>query len=250
MPLFLFHRKFDLPASDEFVVQVPVYPWCEMLLETLKKAQKGGDVREALKRHALESIALSDSNDNAWFKAVDHLILGVVKASVRIRVLSAKDSPKKKRDSLRKEAEALIVKWQAFGRKVNQVRPGIERISGDPQTLLSGFPREWAGLKEIEEKVLEAGNAEFPDKALLEIEILLEDLWEKAPLYSLESRRSILQMKIAVKAVHRLFEGKSVSQVEEYLRSEGRKLRQVGGDFKVDRFGPRVRKVFDRLSQS
>ncbi|MDP6959143.1 MAG: hypothetical protein QF645_10080, partial [Planctomycetota bacterium] len=65
---------------------------------------------------------------------------------------------------------------------------------------------------------------------------------------SWESRVEIIRGQIAVAALLGFLHGDSTGEIVQKLQKNlGIELKELGGSFEVDHFGPKVQRVFDRL---
>lgn len=64
---------------------------------------------------------------------------------------------------------------------------------------------------------------------------------------AIESRQKLYTLLVAARAIRLFLEGKSDADVLGSLREDLQQLQRAGGAVDPDRFGPRVRKVYDAL---
>lgn len=104
-------------------------------------------------------------------------------------------------------------------------------------------------MASIVARLLKSLEEDDPDLALADVEFHLkryESKWDELPK---ETRRVVVTYRVVAAALRLFLKDKSVEQVADELKPWRGKLKDVGGPFDEESFGPKVREVLKRLSK-
>ncbi len=236
--------------------QDPTLQWIRKHVKTLRSIQaKQAKVDEILAAaaEALKLDAPDTDTDNPWFKAMASLAYEMCESSIRNNTRDSLSAPKAERASLQGAADQLHGLWKSFAEKLDKkvlaLHPDVETWSGKLGELVKSFPVELTNLDGFD---IDGAFKIDPVPALSKIETDLVDLESnlglKGPV-AIESRKELYTKLITAGALRRLIQGDSEDKVaaEFRLSGWGRKLRDVGGPTNAEKYGPRVKYVFDRV---
>jgi hypothetical protein len=243
-----FETTFALPDAREIVAPHPGYDWARAHLETLRAARQDKAAVAALLAMAEGAARLEEDGENPWFKLAEGLAFQTLLRDAEKRMTECADAPRARRDALLSEIQTLIGSWTAFlGRLDPAFRTRTESLERHSQTLAAVLERKPRDLAELESEDLRSCFEGFPvaDRLLAAEQKFLAREGEAG--LTRESRQRLLTLIVAARALRLLGEGKSEDQVRLALRPELEKLSRVGGAVEPDRFGPRLRKVYDSL---
>lgn len=98
-------------------------------------------------------------------------------------------------------------------------------------------------------RLMKSLEEDDPDLALADVEAYLkryESKWDEIPK---ETRRVIVTYRVVAAALRGFLKDRSIDQVTDDLKSWRGKLKDVGGPFDEESFGPKVQEVLRRLSK-
>jgi hypothetical protein len=248
-----FDRDFSLPDRAALVETglLPEYLWALSARPVLGDLRQKKDALEALLQIAVQAVPLA-AKEYDWFGGPEGLAYEVVRARMAERADDAKGATAGRRKELRAEAEALEARWKKFEADARQAAAGQKKVldllpSRSFAALLERFPVDVSVGPETLQALLKTAEAPDPDRALSDVLARLDQLgagWEKL---SVESRRELLQYRIAARALRGLLTGGTPDRVAADLRLEGADYKAAGGTADEARFGPKVQKVFQLL---
>jgi len=243
-----FDVAFALPEAREIVVPHPAYDWARSHLETLRGAGAGKSALAPLLAMAEDAARLEEGAENPWFKLAEGLAFQWAQRDLDQRIRESLEAPRARRDVLLGEATAAMTAWTAFvGRLDPAFRKRSDALDGHTRTLTGLLDRKPRDLSEVELEDLRSCFEAFPvEDRLLAMEEKL-GAWETQGGLTRESRQKLGTLLVASRSFRMFLAGKTEDQVRQALRGDLEKLSKVGGASDPDRFGPRIRKIFDPL---
>ena len=243
-----FETAFALPDVREIVAPHPSYDWARAHLDTLRAARADKATVQALLAMAEAAARLEEDSENPWFKLAEGLAHQTILRDLEKRVAECAEAPRARRDAVLTDVQTAMGLWTAFlGRLDPAFRkrtPSLDVHGHALTTALGRMPRD---LPEVESEDLRSCFEGFPvaDRLLAAEQKFVAR--ESEGGLTRESRQKLLTLIVAARALRLLGEGKTEDQVCQALRNELEKLSRVGGAVEPDRFGPRLRKVYDSL---
>jgi hypothetical protein len=239
---------FELPPPAEIAGVHPVYEWARKATEVFLDVAAGRKPGAALLSVANEASGLEEASGNLWLKICATLAFQDLLGDVERRVAECADAPKARRDLLVSEIQSRVRTWTDFADGLHPaVRKSAPWIDADAALLaapLGRLPRELAGL---DREDLRGCFERFPVEP--ELQAFEERLRRTAADGRLarESRQKLYTLLVAARSTRLFLEGKAEAEVSQAIREDLENLGRVGGPVDPDRFGPRVRKLYDSL---
>ena len=164
------------------------------------------------------------------------------------RISEIADAPKARRDLLAGEVRDRLALWTGF---VDRVGPDVRKRAGwideHSKTLRVLAERQPRERVDLDREDLRGCFERFPvEPELLAFEARLRKIESDGGL-TLESRQKLYSLLVAARSSRLFLEGKSDVEVSRALRDDLEHLGRVGGAADADRYGPRIRKVYDSL---
>ena|GEM_PF-3727884 len=252
-----FERDFQLPDPGTLLEEaIPAeFRWGADLVPILRELREGKDALESLLAHSVRSVPIAKRGGqfHDWFACVEGLAFDIFERTLSAKSEQVRTATADRRRELRKDAEKLVERWKAFEGEVRQGAAGeggaafLARVpSRRPEKLLDQFPVEASGLAEIFGSILKSPEADDPERALEDLRRQLLKLrsenWER---FLRDSQREILALLIAVEALRGFLVGKTPRAVAEEVRNLGTEYKSLGGRGEENRFGGKVRQVFE-----
>jgi hypothetical protein len=253
-----FTSAFSMPAPDEITVKDPVFDWARKHYNTLKSIQLGKAKPEEILAAAQEALGLDASGDasgeNPYFRAMAGFGFELCDGGVRLRIEKAAKQRKEERVKLEGEAAQYQGTWKDFvaklDKKVVERHQDLESWTKDLESKASDFPKELPGLASIS---IDDCFKEDPGPALDKVEGTLRNLDNEVQTkgrFAIESRQALYTMLITASALKRLIYGDSEDDVVQDLLKYRSSLKDAGGPINPEQYGPRVRRVFERIVKS
>ena len=255
-----FNRTFSstIPADSEMTekaTQDPTLVWIRRHMKTLKAVQAGqGKVEELLGAagEALKLDAPEAEGDNPWFQSMALLASELCEKAITSNTGKAAGLPKDQRTPLQAEADKVHGQWKEFvektDKKVLERHPNVATCTDRLSELVKAFPVELAELASYD--IDSAFNGDL-EPALTKIENGLIELDSNlSGRVAIESRQELYTKLITAGALRRLIKGESEDKVFQDLRTYRDKLKSAGGPRDAEKYGPRVKSVFDRILRS
>jgi hypothetical protein len=243
-----FELAFALPEEQDLTVAHPTVEWARAHLEALRHARSKQPSLPALLAMAEGAARLEEDADNPWYKLAEGLAFQVARRDVEKRLADGVDAPRAVRAPLLEEAAATVAAWKRFeGRLDAEVRKRTTAAADHLKALdalLATKPRD---LAELDGEDLKSCFDGFPVEPRLLAE---EEKFRKRDAeggITRESRQKLATLIVAAKSLRLFLTGSSDDAVREAVREDLARLSRVGGAVDPDRFGPRIRKVFDSL---
>jgi hypothetical protein len=243
-----FETAFALPDPREIVTPHPSYDWARAHQDALRDLRSDKDPLAGLLAMAEASLRLEDAGENPWFKLAEGLAYQTAFGAVEKRMTECVDAPKARREALLAETQALLKTWTGFaGRLDPAFRSRTEVVDRHTQSLTAQLGRKPRELEELDHEDLRSCFEGFPvTDRLLGAEQKFSAREAEGGI-SRESRRQLLTLIVAARSLRLLIEGRPEDQVQVAVRSDLQKLATLGGASEPDRFGPRLRRIFDSL---
>lgn len=243
-----FDVTFDLPASAEIAAAHPAYDWARKHLELYRDVWSGRKPGSALLAAAEDAARVEEAGENPWLRISEGLGFQDLHGEVELRITECADAPKARRVVLAGEIQARLATWTGFvdrlGPDVLKRAAWIDEHSKSLRALAERQPRE---LVELDREDLRGCFQRFPvEPELLAFEEKLRKMESDGGL-ARESRQQLYTLLVAARAWRLFLEGKSDGEVSKAVRDDLERLGRVGGCADPDRFGPRLRKVYDSL---
>jgi len=243
-----FDVTFDLPAPAEIVVAHPAYDWARREIELYRDVWSGRKPGSALLTAAEDAARVEEGGENPWLRISEGLGFQELHAEVERRIQECADAPKARRVVLAAEIQERLAMWTGFvdrlGADVRKRAPWIDEHSKTLRALAERQPRE---LAELDREDLRGCFERFPvEPELLAFEEKLRKIETDGGL-ARESKQKLYTLLVAARAWRLFLEGKSDGEVTRAVRDDLDHLGRVGGAADPDRFGPRIRKVYDSL---
>ncbi|HTF56612.1 MAG TPA: hypothetical protein VK661_05190 [Planctomycetota bacterium] len=250
-----FRSAFSMPAPDEITIKEPAFDWCRKHYNTLKTLQLGKAKPEEILAAAQEALALDASGDasaeNPYFKSMAGFGFELCDNVIRARIEKA--AKQRKDDRLQSEADAAKFQtiWKDFiaklDKKIIERHQDLDTWTRDLESKVSDFPKELPGLASIS---IDDCFKEDPVPALDKVEGALRNLDHEVQTKgrcAIESKQALYTMLVTVSALKRLIYGDSEEDVVQEVMKYRSYLKDAGGPINPDQYGPRVRRVFDKL---
>jgi hypothetical protein len=243
-----FEIAFGLPDVQDMIVAHAAYDWARTHLETLRQARSKQLSLPSLLLMAEASSRLEEDADNPWYKLAEGLAYQVARREVEKRLADGADASRAVRAPLLEEAESTVSAWKRFeGRLDDGVRkrtPSAADHLRALEALLQTKPRD---LAELDGEDLKSCFEGFPVETRL---LAQEEKFRKREAeggITRESRQKLGTLIVAAKSLRLFLGGSSDDAVREAVREDLARLARVGGATDPDRFGPRLRRIFDSL---
>jgi hypothetical protein len=238
--------SFALPPAEEIVVAHPAYDWARAHAETLRALWSGKTSVGPMLAMASDAARLEEGSDNPWFRLAEALAYQDAKREIERRITESLDAPRDRRETLVGEAQAIRVTWTKFSDGLEAgFRTRNDSVLTHGKALAGLFEKAPRDLPEIDTEDLRSCFEGFPvDARLLAQEEKLAALEARGGI-SRESRQRLYTLVVAARSIRLFLAGKTDPQVRQAVKDELEKLSRVGGAVDPDRFGPRVRKVFE-----
>jgi len=251
-----FTSAFSMPAPDEITIKDPVFDWARKHYKTLKSLKEGRPEEPlAAAQEALQLDAVGDPTaENPYFRAMaafgfemcDNAILTRTEKALKLR----------KDDRAKSEADVARIHgiWKDFigklDKKVVERHQDLDTWSRDLEFKSADFPKEMPELASIN---IDECFKDDPVPALDKVEVTLRGLESQVQTkgrIAIEAKQSLYTMLITVSALKRLIYGDSEDDVVQDLLKYQTRLKEAGGPIDPEKYGPRVRKVFERIQKS
>lgn len=242
-----FEVTFELPPQAEIVVSHPAYDWARrevaVFVEVWSRRKPGSELLGA----ALEASRLEEGGENPWLRICEGLAFQDLGAELDRRMAEIAEAPRAGREKGMKEVQDRLALWTAFverlGPEVLKRAPFIDEHSKLLQGQAARQPRDLPGLGGED---LHACFERFPVEAELQaFETRLRK--EDAAGLTRESRQDLYALLVAARSYRLFLEGKTEAEVARAVQGDLENLARAGGPADPDRFGPRIRKVYDSL---
>ena len=243
-----FETAFALPDPREIVAPHPAYDWARVHLETLRAVRSDKGTLQSLLTMAEGAARLEEGSENPWFKLAEGLAFQTALRDLEQRITECADAPRARRDVLLGEAQAATNAWTAFlGRLDPTFRQRTEFLDRHTRSLTAVTDRKPRDVAEVDLEDLRSCFEGFPVADRLLAAEQKFSAREAEGGITRESRQKLLTLIVAARSIRLMIEGKTEDQVRQAARGELEKLSRVGGAVDPDRFGPRVRKIYDSL---
>jgi hypothetical protein len=241
-----FQFSFALPSPEEIVVAHPAYDWARAHAETVRALWSGKTSVAPMLAMAGDAARLEEGSDNPWFRLAEALAYQDAKREIERRIGESLDAPRDRREALVGEAQAIRVTWTKFSEGLDAgFRTRNDSVMTHGKALAVLFEKAPRDVPEIDTEDLRSCFEGFPvDARLLAQEEKLAALEARGGI-SRESRQKLYTLLVAARSTRLFLSGKTEPQVRQAVKDELEKLARVGGAVAPDRFGPRVRKVFE-----
>jgi len=239
-----FEVTFELPPPAEIAIAHPAYDWARRQAGVFADVWANRKPGAALLAAAEEAAPLEEGGENPWFRICEGLAYRDLLGEIERRMASIADAPKARRDPLNAEVRERLGTWTAFVEHLGTRASWVEEHSKALRALVDRQPRE---LAELEGEDLRSCFEKFPVEPGLRA---LEDRLRKfdaAGGLTRESRRKLYELVVAARSFRLFLEGKGEEEVCRGVRDDLETLAKVGGAADPDRFGPRIRRVYDSL---
>jgi hypothetical protein len=239
---------FELPPPAEIAIVHPAFEWARKATEVFRDVGAGRKPGSALLPVATAAAGLEEGGGNPWLKICATLAFQDLQGEVERRVSECAEAPKARRDLLVAELQSLVRTWSDFAGGLDPaLRKSAPWIDANATLLaapLARLPRE---LVDLDREDLRGCFERFPVEP--ELQALEERLRKIAAGGGLarESRQKLYTLLVAARATRLFLEGKGEAEVSQGIREDLENLGHVGGAVDPDRYGPRVRKVYDSL---
>jgi hypothetical protein len=243
-----FDVAFDLPRQSEVCVAHPAYDWARRQLGLFNDVWAGRKPGSALLLAAEDAARLEEAGENPWLKLSGALAFQDLSAEVDRRVAECADAPKARRDQLVAEIRDRAAAWAAFADRLGpDVRKRAEWIEEHAKALRAQAERQPRELAELDGEDLRGCFERVPvESALADFEAKLRKTGSAGGL-ARESRQKLYTLLVAARSFRLFLEGKTEAEVQRAVRDDLESLARVGGPDDPDRFGSRIRKVYDSL---
>ncbi len=252
MNRFVFDQNFSLPTEETLIAPSAAYFWSLSVRSTLLKYREGAEILKDLLRLAIESIPLSEKSNHPRFLAMEHFAQGILKARLHSIESAARKALHPEREKQKKEVVLLEKKWQSFEKRVKEActdrTHSLDRLARPNFNI--PFPIEWNGKEQVTSNIIASGREKDPEAALGRISRELTRTQKAKILWSVESKQSMIHLQIIIGALLGELGGKPLPDIVQELQSHSQQLKDLQGELKEDRFGPKVGRVFEALRKS
>lgn len=243
-----FELCFELPAPAEIAVVHPAFEWARQSTGVFREVWAGTKPGSALLAAAEGAAGLDENGELPWLKLCGGLAFRELRDDVDRRVAECLDAPKPRRDPLAAEIQARLDAWKTFAERLPpDVRKRAAWVDDNARVLRAladRQPREAAGL---DGEDLRSCFERFPpEPELAAFEAKLRAI-ESGGGLTRESRQKLYTLLVAARGTRLLLEGQSEDDAARGVRQDLENLKRVGGAVDPDRFGPRLRKIYDSL---
>ena len=247
----VFQERFRLPQKSGLTILLPEYDWCLSVFQTIDQWREGSLRPDLFLDRALEAVPFLEKGEPRWFLSVERLAYTFIRGEIDTLVESSFDKKKAERERLLAEIGAWQKEWTRFENRLQKVVGEAFRkeVPGrDFQPLLASFPIDHKDLGKVMTQLLDCMDAENPVRAMKDLQNALFEVRKEWNRLSWESRVEIIQGQIAVASLLGFLNGDPTGEIVQKLQKNlGAELKELGGSFDVDLFGPKVQRVFDRL---
>lgn len=220
-----------LPPREDLLETTPAYDWCDALMTRLR-SDPG-----SLLDHA---VAAPDPRGLVY---AERIAFGIVRSRLEALVTKAKNLPAEPRARCVEEVSQLLAQWKSYDAKLGTGRlPELE-------TIRSRLPVDAPELNALVADLGKTARAENPDRALAEIEARLAKSFESWDRFTVESRAALLTYRIVAAALRGFLRDWSTDRIVSELEPLRAKAREVDGPAPLATYGPKVRKVLERLRE-
>lgn len=254
-----FRQQFEShvppPAElTEKASQDPTLVWIRKHVQTLKLIRTGqvkaGDVFEAA-HEALAIDAPDAEGENPWFKGMALLGGSLIEDTITGCTRESEKCLKADRQKRQADAETAHTAWREFvaraDKKVQDRHPDLAYRSDRLDKAVKEFPVELAQLASYDIERCFMGD---PLKELKAAEDGLRDLVSTLSgmgRVTIESRQDLYTKLINAGSLWRIMEGKPERDIVQDLSDFRSGLKSAGGPSNPDKYGPKVKRVFDGL---
>lgn len=240
-----FEVAFALPDPQEVLVAHPSFDWARTHLGALRDARSRKASMARLLAMAEGAARLEEGAENPWFALAEGLAFQDARAVVEKRTVDGADAPRAVREPLLAEARAAVAAWKEFAGRLDPRRyaPAADHLRA-LEAILDRSPRD---LAELDSEDLHACFDGFPVEDRLRAEEEKLRARQSQGGITRESRQKLATLIVAAKSLRLFLEGASDGHVKLAVRDDLERLSRLGGATDPDRFGPRIRKVFDSL---
>ncbi|MBV8880229.1 MAG: hypothetical protein JO332_09715 [Planctomycetaceae bacterium] len=243
-----FDLCFELPAPAEIAIVHPSVEWAREATEVFRDVRAGRKPGSALLGPADGASRLEENGEYPWLKLCGALAFRELREDVERRLTECADAPKSRREPLAAEIQARLEVWKGFA---DRLAPAVRRHAGwideDARILrelADRQPREAPGLGADD---LRRCFERFPlEPELAAYESKLRAV-ESGGAWTKESRQALYTLLVAARATRLLLEGQTEEEAGRGVRQDLENLKRVGGAVDPDRFGPRLRRIYDSL---
>ena len=242
----------DTELTDK-AIENPSLAWIRRHVKTLKSIQARQGKIDGVLAAATEALKLDPPDfegENVFFKGMAFLGSELCQRTITANTTNAETARKDARAKLQTEADKVFAQWKAFGDgldpKVLKRHPDIETSTKNLGDSVKEFPKELADLDAVKiEDCFKDPGTEFKkvEDNLLNLVANLGTMGRVA----IESKQELYTKLITAGTLRRLFEGMPEEEVAREFLDIKPALIKVGGPTDPDKFGPRVKKVFDKL---
>jgi hypothetical protein len=238
----------------EKAAQEPALVWIRKHVKTLKSIQAGQlkatDVFEAA-HEALATDPPEAEGENPWFKGMSLLAASMIEETITACTRDSEKCLKADRQKRQADAENAHLSWKEFidrtDKKVVERHPDLAYRTDRLDRVVKEFPVELAQLASFDIERYYMGD---PLKELKAAEEGLKDLVSSLSgmgRVAIESRQELYTKLITVGSLWRFMEGKTESDIVRDLSDHRLGLKSAGGPTHPERYGPKVKRVFDGL---
>jgi hypothetical protein len=254
-----FNRTFtnQVPSESELTEKAaadPALQWARRHLKTIKAVVAGQGKIEDLLAAAAEAIKLDPpdaENENPCFKGTAFLASELCQKAITANTTKAESAPKAERAKLQAAADGVFAQWKAFidgqDPKVIKRHSDLETCTERLAEFVKAFPVELAQVATFD---IDRCFLSDPGPELKKVEDGLQNLIDNLSTMgkvAIESRQELYSKFITAGALRRFIEGMTEDQVISELRDYKTGLIRAGGPTKPEQYGPKVKRVFDRL---
>lgn len=243
-----FELAFALPDAQDLIVAHPAVDWARAHLDALRQARSKQPSLPSLLAMAEAASRLEEGGENPWYAPAEGLAFQAARREVEKRIADSVDAARAVRAPLLEEAESTVSAWKRFDGRLDAEFRKRSTAAADHlralEALLATKPRD---LAELDGEDLKSCFDGFPVEPRLLAE---EEKFRKREAeggITRESRQKLATLIVAAKSLRLFLNGSSDDAVREAVREDLARLSRVGGAVDPDRFGPRIRKVFDSL---
>jgi hypothetical protein len=193
---------------------------------------------------AADAAALDEGTENPWFRMAETLAWQDARAQLEKRIAEAINAPRAAREAALAGGQSVVTAWKDFHARFKRY-PILDEHDRAIDAAWAKRPQE---LAELEKGDLFRACFDGP-----EVETKLQDLeqrlraMETSSVATRESRQRLYTLLVAARSVRMFLSGRPVEEVVRATRDDLDKLAACGGATDPDKYGPRVRKVFDSL---
>ena len=254
-----FRQQFANPVpTDEQVTEKaakePSLVWIRKHLKTLKAIQAGQAKLDDVFAAAQEGLATDPPDaegDNPWFRAMALLGGNLVEDTIANCTRDSENLLKAERAKRQADAEKAHATWKEFvgktDKKVQERHPELADRSDRLERSVKAFPVELTQLSAFN---IDDCFVKDPTTDFKRVEDGLFDLLrELASLgkVSIESRQELYTKYIIAGTLRRIIDGVDENDIIREFGQHKDGLRKAGGPGNVEKYGPKVKKVFDGL---